>query len=150
MSENIFQITPSGSASLWVLVPTLLMLIGLALLIFSIFYSAKNSTVHITEEQLVIKGGLYGRKIPYSEINIEDAQIINLYRKREFQFRSRRNGVGLPGYQSGWFRLVNGEKALAFVTDQKEVLYIPTKNGYSLMLSLENTGRFLKSLEAKV
>ena len=150
MSENIFQIAPAGSVSLWILVPVVLLMLGFALFFINVMYYAKNSTVRIKDNELVIKGGLYGRSIPLGELHLEEAQVVNLYRDRSFQLRSRQNGVGLPGYNSGWFRLQDGQKVLAFVTDQTEVLYIPTDNGYSLMLTLENPGRFLESISADV
>lgn len=149
MSENIFQITPAGFVSLWVLVPVILLMLGFALFFVNVLYYAKNSTVRLDDNQLVIKGGLYGRAIPLSELNLEEAQVVNLNRDRAFKLRSRRNGVGLPDYNSGWFRLEDGQKVLAFITDQREVVYIPTENGYSLMLSLENPSRFLESISEK-
>ena len=55
--------------------------------------------------------------------------------------------VGLPGYSEGWFRLVNGEKALLFVTDRSRVVYIPTKDGYSILLSTSKPEELLKSMD---
>jgi hypothetical protein len=55
-------------------------------------------------------------------------------------------GTGLPGYAAGWFKLANGEKALVYVTTQSEVVYIPTTEGYSLLLSVTEPDRFLARL----
>ncbi len=60
--------------------------------------------------------------------------------------RTRTNGAGLPGYQAGWFRLQSGEKALVFVTDLERVVYVPTNEGYSLLLSVEEPDEFLDAL----
>jgi hypothetical protein len=58
----------------------------------------------------------------------------------------RTNGIGLPGLSEGWFRLANGEKALMFVTDRDGVVYIPTRDGYSVLLSTVTPDEFLESL----
>ena len=57
-------------------------------------------------------------------------------------------GTGLPGYQSGWFRLRNGERALVYLTDRRKAVYVPTALGYSLLLSPDDPGAFLSALEA--
>ena len=64
----------------------------------------------------------------------------------EFKPIRRTNGIGLPGYSAGWFKLANGEKALLFVTDRGKVVYMPTTDGYSVLLSTVNPEEFLESL----
>jgi hypothetical protein len=58
----------------------------------------------------------------------------------------RTNGIGLPGYQVGWFRLKNGETALLYVTDESTVTYLPTTEHDVLLLSVENAEAFLQAL----
>jgi hypothetical protein len=53
----------------------------------------------------------------------------------------------LPGYQSGWFRLVNGQRALVYVTSWHRVLYVPTSAGYSLLLSPQDPEGMLRELQ---
>ena len=57
-------------------------------------------------------------------------------------------GTGLPGYQAGWFRLRNGEKALLYLTDRARAVYIPTTAGYSLLLSPADPDGFLSQLRS--
>jgi hypothetical protein len=61
---------------------------------------------------------------------------------------ARTVGTALPGYRSGWFRLANGEKALVYVTDPSRVVYVPTTDGYSLLLSVAETDQFVDRLHA--
>jgi hypothetical protein len=60
----------------------------------------------------------------------------------------RTMGTGLPGYQSGWFRLANGEKALLYLTDRRRAVYVPTSAGYSLLLSPDDPDAFLEALRS--
>ena len=62
--------------------------------------------------------------------------------------RWKTNGVGLPGYQAGWFRLRRGGKALLFVTDRTRVVFVPTNEGYSVLLSVPDPDVFLRTLRA--
>ena len=55
--------------------------------------------------------------------------------------------MGLPGYMSGWFRLGNGEKALVFVTDASHAVYVPTLEGYSVIVSPADPEAFIASLQ---
>ena len=47
---------------------------------------------------------------------------------------------------AGWFRLVNGDKALAFITDRRSVLYIPTDEACSVLLSIAKPAQILDLL----
>jgi hypothetical protein len=56
----------------------------------------------------------------------------------------------MPGYQAGWFRLRNGEKALVFVGDPTRVVFIPVRDGYSLLVSVAEADPFLSALRSVV
>ena len=71
---------------------------------------------------------------------------MDLTESREYQPRWRTFGTGLPGYRAGWFRLRNREKALLYVTDGSRVVYIPTRDNYSVLLSVAEPERFLQAL----
>jgi hypothetical protein len=44
--------------------------------------------------------------------------------------------------------LRNGEKALVFVTDPKSVAYVPTRAGYSILVSVAEPARLLEAVRA--
>jgi hypothetical protein len=109
-------------------------------------YSSRHSQVELSEEELCIKGDLYGRKIPIASLIYNRAEPINLSHSSLYQPKLRTNGTALPGYLCGWFKLQNDEKALMFVTDSERVVYLPTKDNYSLLISLANPEEFLQFL----
>ena len=51
-------------------------------------------------------------------------------------------GTGLPGYQAGWFRLRNGDRALVYLTDRSKAVYVQTTDGYGVMLSPQSLTSF--------
>ena len=55
-------------------------------------------------------------------------------------------GTAMRGYRSGWFRLRNGDRALLYLTDQTRAVYVPTTEGYSVLLSPADPDAFLVAL----
>lgn len=148
MTET-FRIVPASSAVLLVPAAVGLLLIGLTALFGYTVYSSRNARFTVSEEGLRIQGDLYGRAIPLSELRTGEARALDLDREPQLRPKRRTNGVGLPGYLSGWFRLQNREKALLFVTDRKKVVYIPTTEGYAVLLSVPEPERFLAALKSQ-
>ena len=147
MMARTFDITPA-SATPFIFISAISILLILLLGFFAfIGYSVRNTKFEVSEQGLQIKGSLYGRFIPKENLVDEEVKIINLNRQKEYQPKLRTNGIGLPGYSEGWFKLKNNEKALLFVTDYSKVVYIPTDQGYSVLLSVSNPEEFRQSVE---
>lgn len=134
--DKIYGIIPGSSAPLiFVLVLGLFLMLMVGFFAF-IGYSSRNAGFELSDDGLRITKALYGRFIPKEEIVGEGVRVLNLNVDTEYKPRIRTNGIGLPGYAAGWFKLKNDEKALLFVTDNSSVVYIPTTQGYSVLLSV--------------
>ncbi len=128
-----------GFAILW---------LGVIALFVGIMVSAHNIQYAINPQGLTIKNAIfYGRTIRKDEIAIDGARIINLNEEPAYKPALRTNGIGLPGFQSGWFRLKNKEKALLFVTVYQKVLYLPTTKDYSLLISVTDPETMLEKMK---
>jgi len=127
----------------------ILLLVPLVLLLTYAVLANKFTVFAVDDEKLRIKRTMYGRNIDKSSLDLVNAKIINLSEDANKGFRPvlRTNGIGLPFYQAGWFRLHHKEKALLFVTNNKSVVYIPTSEGYALILSVDDPVGFLRSLK---
>jgi len=149
--ERIFGIIPSSSgpyAAIWIIsIAVILVLLLVAALFISIGYQSRHLKYTINDEGLRISPGLYGRFIPKGDIDTEGVRVMNLNVDTEYQLKGRTNGAGLPGFASGWFKLANKEKALAFVTDRNRVVYIPTNKDYSVLLSVQQAEEFAGVLQ---
>jgi hypothetical protein len=145
MSE-VFQMIPASSKPLWILGVIGVVLLALLALFAYIAYSSRNVRFEISDEGLRIQGGLYRRLIPPEALITEEARSVNLRETRAYRPTIRTNGIGLPGYQAGWFKLHDGEKALLFVTDHARVVHLPTREGYALLLSIDQPEAFLQSI----
>ena len=124
----------------WAIALALLLLIGAAVVV-ALGFRTPNFVVD--EQAVRISNSLYGRAIDVADLHLDQARLVDLATSPELSPKWRTNGIGLPGRQSGWFRLRNGEKALLFLTRRNRILYIPSKSDYVLMLSPDNAESFL-------
>lgn len=125
---------------------SLLILAPVLLILLYLLFAPRLVRFEVSPEGLRIRGEIYGRLIPAAELDLENARAVDLTADPDRRLGRRTNGIGLPGYASGWFRLKNGEKSLVFVTDKTRVAYIPTRQGYSVLLSVERPHEFLSIL----
>lgn len=136
--------SPSSTVVFAGVIATITIAIGILFLWFA--YTASNLSASIEESALQIDVPIYGRSIPLANLDVASARSVDLEQSPELRLRIRTNGIGLPGYAVGWFKLRNGEKALAALTSRDNVLYIQTTEGYSLLLSVSEPGKFLEHL----
>lgn len=144
-----FPIAPAATRALW-LVPVLLVavLVPVIVLVGGTVVGARGSRFEISQAGLALHGDWYGRTIPSGQIRGQDARRVDFAAEPELAPKWRTMGTGLPGYQAGWFRLRNGEKALLYLTDRRRAVYVPTTAGYSLLLSPADPDRFLSAVRA--
>jgi len=140
-----FPIAEAGRGPYWVLLPVLLILLAVGALAGLTLWGARASRFELTGEGLRLRGDLYGRLIPREQLDVSGARRLGpgdaaLLPKR------RTLGTGLPGYQAGWFRLGSGENALVYLTDRSRAVYVPTRAGYSVLLSPADPDAFLGAL----
>lgn len=143
---EVFAISPASSKPLWLLAVICLLLAAILIALAYTAYSSQNSRVQVEADRIRIVGDFWGRAIPFAQLDGASARVINLDEEPGFAPKRRTLGTGLPGYASGWFRLHNGEKALVYVSRRDQVVHVPTSDGYSLLLSMEEPEKFLEAL----
>jgi hypothetical protein len=144
---QVFAIAPAtvkGFYVLWVIV-VLVMTVAIGAVVLATT-GARSARFEVSPEGLRLRGDLYGRLIPASELQIAQARRVDLAATPDLAPRWRTMGTGMPGYQSGWFRLKNGEKALLYLTDRTRAVYVPTTQGYGVLVSPEDPDGFITAL----
>lgn len=126
----------------------LVVTVAVAGLLGYFLYGSFNSTVTVGLGSLDLKAPIYGRSISRDSIDAARARIINMHAAGEVRFRVRTNGLAVPGYQVGWFRLSDKTRALAAVTDRSRVARVPLKDGSALLVSVANPDEFIQALTA--
>jgi len=144
-----FTIASSTGRPVWVLAPAFVVVaIAIGVLVL-VSLASRSARFEVSSEGLRLRGDLYGRFIPAGALGIDKAHRVDFGASPELLPARRTMGTGLPGYQSGWFRLKNGEKALLYLTDRTKAVYVPTTEGYGLLLSPDDPDGFLGALAAR-
>ncbi|WP_147613099.1 PH domain-containing protein [Treponema pectinovorum] len=125
------------------------MIIIFAILTFFVFISivlisARFYKIEITDKHFMIKGLVYNTSLELAEIDVDNVRLINM-NEEQIKMDMRTNGIGLPGLLVGWFKS-DGEKYKLYVTDKENVLYIPTKKGYTILISTHSGKEILEEL----
>ena len=143
---EVFQIAPASARSLLLLPLGLIPVVVVAFVLGASFIGMRSARFEVSTTGLRLSGDLYGRTISAADLRGGSARRVNINESTEYQPARRTLGTGLPGYRAGWFRLRNGEKALLYVTDPARVVYVPTRLGYSVMLTPSDPDGFLNAL----
>ncbi len=138
-----FQITPASPGTTLLLVGLTVLMSVLAIGFGWLAISATRPSVVVDEATLTLKVPFYGRSIDLERVRFEEARVVNVDSSSDVRPRLRTNGLGLPGLGVGWFKLANEEKALVALSSRDRVVYVPTDEGYSLLLSIERPEAFL-------
>ena len=145
MIGQVYRMIPTSDAVAWILGAIALLLVGVACLVGYTAFSTRQVRFEVSQLGVEITGP-HGELIPAKSLQVAYATALDLTESHEFRPQWRTRGIGLPGYKAGWYRLRNGERALVFVTDPRRVMYVPTTEGYSLLLSIAEADMFLRSL----
>jgi hypothetical protein len=146
MTENVFSIVPSSTAGHWIIFGIILLFFAFAIYFVFVAYSLRNVKCELTDQGLRLSGGIYRKFIPKNSIIKNGVKLININIEKEFRPVRRSRGMSLPGYREGWYRLSNQEKALLYLSDWSKVVYVPTKNGHSILISPKNAEELLKRI----
>lgn len=145
MPVQVFDIARSENGA-WL---SFVLVVPLALLLlFTVLFWPRKLSVEIGSEAVVLRGSIYGRSIAWGELDWEHVRLVDLRREPVLAPVRRTNGVGLPSYRVGWFRLADGQRALCFLTTPEQVVYLPTHVGYVVLASVSDAPRFIDALRA--
>jgi hypothetical protein len=112
-----------------------------------LLFSVARSINHIVVDASTVGITMHKKSIPRSSIKRDQVRIVNLSKSPEYRPVRRTNGVASAELRYGWFVLENGEKALVAVV-KPEAVYIPTGEGFSLLVSPDDPKAFVEALGA--
>jgi hypothetical protein len=121
---------------------------AVAVLVLGVAVALYQGEVALGRQALQASSFPYAHRVAPSDIRADNARIVDLYHASVLQPAVRTDGLGLPGYRAGWFRLENGQTAFAIVTDTRRVVYVPLAGGRVLLLSVDRPVAFLQRLRA--
>jgi hypothetical protein len=143
------QVAPISTGVMAGLLAIVAFILAFALFFAWIAWGAVRMALTVDESALHLRLPLYGRSIPLSSIDFEAAAVVDLGDHPQLAPRTRTNGIGMPGMGVGWFRLKDGSRALMAVTDRRDVLHLPTREGYVVLVSVPEPERALERLRSQ-
>lgn len=150
--EQIFQVVPAEVRTWWINVLFVVLAVSLLAVMVFVRHMVENvskASFAVDGRTLEIRAWPYGRRVALSDLDLGGARVVDLTREREIGLKWKTNGVNMSGLRGGWWRLRNGQKALVFVTDMTRAVYLPTREGYALVMSVADPDRFLAALGAR-
>lgn len=111
-----------------------------------ILMAMRRAGVVVERDALIVQAGFYTLKLPLTELQGE-ARVVDLSKDPQLSPKWRSNGIGLPGFQAGHFRLRDGSKAFLMLTDTARVLVLEERSGRKILLSVERPDALLRDLQ---
>ena len=90
----------------------------------------------------------YRRRLGFAELDLDGARVVDLGERPGFRPMLRTNGLAVPGFRSGWYRLRNGDRTLVATAGGDRLLWIPTTAGHGLLLQPRDPRALLDQLRA--
>lgn len=106
-----------------------------------------RGTVIVGDDAIRLNVPVYGRSIPRALIDTAGVRVITFGCSPHLRPRLRTNGLSVPGYHVGRFRLRNGSRAFATLTAMdRHIVYMPLLDGTAVLLSVEDPKGFAARL----
>ncbi|MFA5684772.1 MAG: hypothetical protein WCZ65_06875 [Lysobacteraceae bacterium] len=133
-----------GMTLLFALLMTLAICLPLALILQR---SGDRATAELDDSALTLRVAWYRQRIAISDLDLAAARIVDLAERSEWRPLIRTNGIGLPGFHAGHFRLRSlRQRAFCVLTSTRRVLALPERGGRLLLLSLRQPQALLDAL----
>ena len=142
-----FWLDPEARAGLHHAVPVLLLV---PVLLAWLCWAMRRRVVELRDGVLDVRAAMYRRRVPVAEIDLPRARIVDLSEHTELRPSLKTNGMSLPGFHAGRFRLRRTPgRAFCLLTDGRRVLWLPLRDGkWQVLLSLEKPQVLLDALRA--
>jgi hypothetical protein len=145
---------PRRSAGLGRIIPTILgSIVGVAGLTFGafcIFYSPGFPSYTLTPNALTIHDFFYPVTVDRGGVDVEHIRIVDFGVDTDWRPTGRTNGFANSHYQSGWFRVANGQKVRMYRAGGTRLVLLPPKgDGAVLLLEVKEPEKFVGEVRRK-
>ncbi len=124
-----------------------LVLAHLPVLGIILHWAFNRRRISVQGKQLEVLSTFYRKRVNIADIRLEQARVVDLAEHHEYRPSYKTNGFGMPGFQSGHFRMRGGGKAFCLLTDHSRVLVLPLHDGSLLLASPEQPRVLLNDLK---
>ena len=126
------------------------LLLGVALLgvviVLVIGRAMQRHHVVLDADGIEVATTFHRRRVAHGQLDLAHARVANLDEHTALRPLFKRNGMAIPGFRSGWFHLRNRQRTLVAMNRGPRVAYIPTTDGFALMLQARQPQALLDRL----
>ena len=115
---------------------------------FVIDRAMRRHRIVVDADGVEVATTFYKRRLGWSDLRLDEARVANLDEHTQFKPVLKTNGTAFPGFRSGWFRLRSRDKALVAMGRGPRVAWVPTTQGYGLLLQPRHPQALLDHLRA--
>jgi hypothetical protein len=119
-----------------------------AIIAFVIDRAMRRHHVTVDADGVEVATTFYKRRLAWGELRVDEARVVDLDEHTQLKPLLKTNGTAFPGFRSGWFRLRNREKALVAMLSGPRVAWVPTTQGFGLLLQARQAQALLDHLRA--
>ncbi|MER3547231.1 MAG: hypothetical protein C4338_06355, partial [Rhodanobacteraceae bacterium] len=135
----MFSLALTRGVPLWLAGSALLgPLVTLQLLYLFLASRIRRAGVALNAHAIGIDSGVGSRLIALQRLAPRGVRELDLDLHPDLRPLLRTIGIGLPGFNGGWYRLRNGRKALCLLTERQRVCVLEDDEGVLYLLSLAN------------
>lgn len=107
---------------------------GAIVLAWLLDWLMRRHRVRVDATGLEVVTSLYRRRLAWPELRLDAARVIAIDEHPERKPRFKTNGMATFGFRGGWFRSRDRTKLFVAMTDGKRLLWLPTTQGFTLLL----------------
>ena len=107
---------------------------ALLLGILPLLYAPGPPKYTLTPEALAIHDWFFPVTVKAADVEIASVRVVDVKEDARWRPVMRTNGVGLPHYHSGWFRVAGGEKVRMYRGDGRRLVLLPPKGEAAFVL----------------
>jgi len=126
-----------------------LALVGMGVGVVAFNYSPGVPSYTLTRGTLTIHDRLYPVTIEASSIDAANIRVVDLAADPDWRPTARTNGFANSHYESGWFRVVSGQKVRLYRADGRRAVLLPAKlDGASVLYQAQDPDEFADAVRA--
>lgn len=90
----------------------------------------------------------YTRRLRWEQLRLGAARVVDIAERTELRPLFKTNGTSMPGFHSGWFRSRNFTRLFVASVGGQRLLWVPTREGYDLLLQPRKPAAALARMQA--
>lgn len=146
---SVFDISTISNKGAFLGVSFLVLLVPVLLIAACVYFyfGVTSASVKLNVDELVIDAVFYGRAVKRSSIDYDGVFCIADRERFEWPIL-KVNGIALSGLKWGWFQ-GGGRRLLIFSAAPENAVFIPTKENFDIIISLDECHSFIDQLNSK-